>query len=51
MTCLKALMADQFLADLVVPAVVYEPIYVNQVVRIALSATMPMLDDINIAPV
>jgi hypothetical protein len=49
--CLKALMAGQFLADLVVPAAVYEPICVNQAARIALPATMPMLDDINIAPV
>jgi hypothetical protein len=49
--CLKSLMADQFLADLVVPAAVCEPICVNQAVRTALLATMPMLDDVNIAPV
>jgi hypothetical protein len=27
--CLKVLMEDQFLADLVVPAAICEPIYVN----------------------
>jgi hypothetical protein len=32
-----------------VPPAVCEPIYVNQVVRITLFTTMPMLDDINIA--
>jgi hypothetical protein len=46
--CLKALMVDQFLADLVVPVAVYEPIYANQEVRTALLATMPTLDDVNI---
>jgi hypothetical protein len=46
--CLKALTADQFSADHVVPAVVCEPICVNQVARIALLATMPTLDDIDI---
>jgi hypothetical protein len=49
--CLKALTADQFSADHVVPAVVCEPICVNQVARIALLATMPTLDDIDITPV
>jgi hypothetical protein len=49
--CLKAVMADQFLADLMVPAAVCEPICVNQATRTTLLATMPMLDDINIAPV
>jgi hypothetical protein len=48
-TSLKALTMDQFLADLVVPATVCEPICVNQVERTALLATMPMLDDVDIA--
>jgi hypothetical protein len=50
-TCLKALTADQFLAELVVPAVVCEPIYVNQAKRTALLATMPTLDNVDITPV
>jgi hypothetical protein len=39
------------LAELVVPAAVCEPIDVNQAARIMLLATMPMLDDVDIAPV
>jgi hypothetical protein len=49
--CLKALTVDQFLADLVVPAAVCEAICVNQAVRTTLLATMPMLADVDIAPV
>jgi hypothetical protein len=49
--CLKELTTDQFLADLVVPTAVCEPICVNQVTRIALLATMPTLNDVDIAPV
>jgi hypothetical protein len=37
------------LAKLKVPPAVCEPIYVNQVVRIALFTAMPTLDDVNIA--
>jgi hypothetical protein len=47
--CLKALMADQFLADLVVPTVVCKPICVNQAARTTLLATMSVLDDVDIA--
>jgi hypothetical protein len=47
--CLKALTTDQFLVDLVVPAAVYEPICVNQAARTTLLATMPTLDDVDIA--
>jgi hypothetical protein len=49
--CLKALMVDQISADLVVSAVVYEPICSNQAARTTLVATMLTLDDIDIAPV
>jgi hypothetical protein len=48
---LKALTTDQFLAELVVPLAVCEPICVNQVVRTPLLAAMPTLDDVNIASV
>jgi hypothetical protein len=48
---LKALTTDQFSVELVVPAVVCEPICVNQAARIALLAIMPTLDDVNIARV
>jgi hypothetical protein len=48
---LKALTTDQFLAELVVPPAVCEPICANQVARSALLAAMPTLDDIDIAPV
>jgi hypothetical protein len=47
--CLKALTTDQFSVDLVVPAAVYEPICVNQAARTTLLATMPTLDDVDIA--
>jgi hypothetical protein len=50
-TSLKVLTTDQFSADLVVPAAVCEPICVNQTARTTLLATMPTLDDIDIAPV
>jgi hypothetical protein len=49
--CLKALTADQFSADLVVLVAVCEPICVNQAVTTALLATMPTLDNVDIAPV
>jgi hypothetical protein len=48
---LKALTTDQSSAELVTPAAACEPLYVNQAVRTALLAIMPMLDDVNIAPV
>jgi hypothetical protein len=48
---LKVLTVDQFLVDLVVPTAVCEPICMNQAARTALLATMPTLDDIDIAPV
>jgi hypothetical protein len=47
---LKALTTDQFLAELVVPPTVCEPIYMNQVLRTALLAAMATLDDVDIAP-
>jgi hypothetical protein len=46
---LKALTTDQFSTELLVPAAVCEPIWANQAVRTALLATMPTLDDVNIA--
>jgi hypothetical protein len=49
--CLKVLAVDQILADLVVPATICESICMNQAARIALLATMPTLDNVNIAPV
>jgi hypothetical protein len=49
--CLKALTADQFSGDLVLLAAVCEPICANKAARTALLATMPTLDDVNIAPV
>jgi hypothetical protein len=48
---LKALTMDQASAELVTPAATCEPLYTNQVVRIALVVIMPTLDDIDIAPV
>jgi hypothetical protein len=48
---LKALTANQFLADLVVLAVVCEPICADQMMRTALLATMLTLGDVDIAPV
>jgi hypothetical protein len=47
---LKVLSTDQFSAELVVLAAVCEPLYVNQEVRTTLLATMPTLDDVDIAP-
>jgi hypothetical protein len=49
--CLKVLVVDRILADLMVPTAVCESICVNQAARIALLATMPTLDDVNITPV
>jgi hypothetical protein len=46
---LKALTMDQPSAELVTPAAACEPLCVNQTVRIALLAIMPMLDDADIA--
>jgi hypothetical protein len=48
---LKALTMDQPSAELVTPAVAREPICVNQMARTTLLAIMPMLDDVDIAPV
>jgi hypothetical protein len=48
---LKALTANQFLADLVVLAVVCEPICADQTMRTALLATILTLGDVDIAPV
>jgi hypothetical protein len=42
---------DQPSAKLVTPAASYEPLCVNQAVRTMLLAIMPMLDDVDIAPV
>jgi hypothetical protein len=50
-TSLKVLTTDQFSVDLVVPVAVCEPICINQTTSTALLATMPTLDDIDIAPV
>jgi hypothetical protein len=50
-TSLRALTANQFLTDFIVPAAVCEPICANQTARIALLATMPTLDDVDITPV
>jgi hypothetical protein len=49
--CLKPLTVDQFSVDLVVPTAVCEAICANQATRTALLATMPMLADVDIAPV
>jgi hypothetical protein len=48
---LKVLTMDQPSAKLVTPAASYEPLCVNQAVRTMLLAIMPMLDDVDIAPV
>jgi hypothetical protein len=48
---LKALTIDQFSAELMVLPAVCEPICTKQGARIALLAAMPMLDDVDIAPV
>jgi hypothetical protein len=47
----KALTTDQPSTELLTPAVDCEPLCVNQVVRTALLAIMPTLDDVDIAPV
>jgi hypothetical protein len=47
---LKVLTTDQFLAELVVPPTVCESTCANKVVRTALLAAMPTLDDVDIAP-
>jgi hypothetical protein len=44
---LKVLTADQFLAEIMVPLVAYKPICMNQAVRMAFLAAMPMLDDLS----
>jgi hypothetical protein len=48
---LKALTADQFSVELMVLPATCEPICVNQAMRTVLLATMPMLDDVDIAAV
>jgi hypothetical protein len=48
---LKALTLDQFSTELVAPPAAYEPICMNQAVRMTLLAVMPMLDDVDIAMV
>jgi hypothetical protein len=48
---LKALTTGSPSAELVMPAAGCEPLCVNQVARTGLLAIMPMLDDVNIAPV
>jgi hypothetical protein len=46
---LKALTAVQFSVDLMMPTAVCQPICTNSTMRTALLATMPMLDDVDIA--
>jgi hypothetical protein len=48
---LKALILDQFSTELVAPPAAYEPICMNQAVRMTLLAVMSMLDDVDIAMV
>jgi hypothetical protein len=48
---LKTLTTDPPSAELVMVAVGYEPLCVNQAARTALLAIMPILDDVDIAPV
>jgi hypothetical protein len=48
---LKALTMDQPSTELMMPAAGCEPLCMNQAMRIALLAIMPMLDDVDIAPV
>jgi hypothetical protein len=48
---LKALTTDPPSAELVTVAVGYEPLCMNQAARTALLAIMPILDDVDIAPV
>jgi hypothetical protein len=44
---LRVLTADQFLAELMVPPAACKPICMNQAVRMAFLAAMPMLDDLS----
>jgi hypothetical protein len=48
---LKALTTDQPSSELMMPAAACEPLCTNQAVRTALLVIMPMLDDVDIAPV
>jgi hypothetical protein len=48
---LKALTTDQSSAKLVTPTMACEPLCANQAARTLLLVIMPMLDDIDIAPV
>jgi hypothetical protein len=50
-TCLKALTTYQFSAELVTPPASCAPICMDQATRTALLATMPTLDDVDIAVV
>jgi hypothetical protein len=50
-TCLKVLTTDQFSAELVTPPASCRAICMDQAARTALLATMPMLDDVDIAVV
>jgi hypothetical protein len=49
--CLKALITDQFLAELVAPPGTCEPICMNQVARIVLLVAMPTIYDVEITVV
>jgi hypothetical protein len=49
--CLKALTTDQFSAELVTPPASCGAICMDQAARMALLATMPMLDNVDIAVV
>jgi hypothetical protein len=48
---LKALTTDPPSAELVTPTTGCEPLYANQAARTVLLGIMPMLDDVDIAPV
>jgi hypothetical protein len=50
-TCLKVLTTDQFSAELVTPPASCWAICMDQAARMALLATKPMLDDVDIAVV
>jgi hypothetical protein len=49
--CLKALITDQFLAELATPPASCGAICMDQAARMALLATMPTLDDVDITVV
>jgi hypothetical protein len=49
--CLKALIADQFLAELVATPATCEAICMNQVARTSLLVAMPTIDDVEITAV